>query len=71
VLAESSIASPGLLSHVLVSKFEDHLPLHRQEQMLRRIGIDIPRSTLCLCVIRTAELFKPMMALSCYILRSL
>lgn len=56
-----SIASPGLLSHVLVSKFEDHLPLHRQEQMLRRIGIDIPRATLCLWVIRSAELFKPMM----------
>jgi transposase len=56
-----SIAAPGLLSHVLVSKFQDHLPLHRQEQMLRRIGIDIPRSTLCLWVIRCAALFKPMM----------
>jgi transposase/uncharacterized coiled-coil protein SlyX len=56
-----SIAGPGLLSHVLVSKFQDHLPLHRQEQILRRIGIDIPRSTLCLWVIRSAELLKPMM----------
>ena len=56
-----SIAGPGLLSHVLVSKYEDHLPLHRQEQMLRRIGIDIPRSTLCLWVIRSAVLLKPMM----------
>ena len=56
-----SIAGPGLLSHVLVSKFEDHLPLYRQEQMLRRIGIDIPRSTLSLWVIRSAELLKPMM----------
>ena len=56
-----SIASPGLLSHVLVSKFQDHLPLHRQEKMLRRIGVDIPRSTLCLWVIRSAELLKPMM----------
>jgi transposase len=58
-----SIASPGLLSHVLVSKFEDHLPLYRQEQMLRRIGVDIPRATLCVWVIRAAELFKPMMQL--------
>jgi len=58
-----SIASPGLLSHVLVSKFQDHLPLHRQEQMLRRIGIDIPRATLCLWVIRSASLFEPMMRL--------
>lgn len=55
-----SIAAPGLLSHILVSKFQDHLPLHRQEQMLHRIGIDIPRSTLCLWVIRCAELLKPM-----------
>lgn len=59
-----SIAAPGLLSHVLVSKFQDHLPLHRQEQMLRRIGIDIPRSTLCLWVIRSAQLLKPMMKIN-------
>jgi transposase len=59
-----SIAGPGLLSHVLVSKFQDHLPLHRQEQMLRRIGVDIPRSTLCLWTIRSAELLKPMMKLN-------
>lgn len=59
-----SIAAPGLLSHVLVSKFQDHLPLHRQEQILRRIGIDIQRSTLCLWVIRCAELLKPMMKMN-------
>jgi transposase len=58
-----SIAGPGLLSHVIVSKFQDHLPLFRQEQMLRRIGIDIPRSTLCLWIIRSHELLKPMMNL--------
>ncbi len=56
-----SIAGPGLLSHIIVSKFQDHLPLFRQEQLLRRIGIDIPRSTLCLWIIRMHELFKPMM----------
>lgn len=58
-----SIASSGLLSHVLVSKYQDHLPLHRQEQMLRRIGVDIPRSTLCLWVIRSAALLMPMLAM--------
>lgn len=56
-----SIAGPGLLSHIIVSKFQDHLPLFRQEQMLRRIGVDIPRSTLCLWIIRIHEFFKPMM----------
>jgi transposase len=40
-----SIAASGLISHVLVSKFQDHLPLHRQETILRRIGVDIPRAT--------------------------
>lgn len=55
-----SIAGPGLLSHVIVSKFQDHLPLFRQEQMLRRIGVDIPRSTLCLWIIRTHELLQPL-----------
>ncbi|CAN5142104.1 IS66-like element ISPsy5 family transposase [soil metagenome] len=58
-----SIASSGLLSHVLVSKFQDHLPLYRQEQMLRRIGVDIPRATLSLWVIRSAALFAPMIKL--------
>jgi transposase len=41
------IAGPGLLAHVLVSKFADHLPLHRQEKIFRREGSHLPRSTLC------------------------
>jgi transposase len=58
-----SIASSGLLSHVLVSKFVDHLPLFRQEQILKRIGVDIPRATLSLWVIKCAELLLPLMKL--------
>ncbi len=41
------MAGPGLLAHVLVSKFADHLPLHRQETIFRRAGLRLPRSTLC------------------------
>jgi transposase len=37
----------GLLAHVIVSKFIDHLPLHRQESILARHGWDVRRSTLC------------------------
>jgi transposase len=37
----------GLLAHVIVSKFVDHLPLHRQEAILARHGWDVRRSTLC------------------------
>ena len=41
-----SMASPGLLAHITVSKYQDALPLYRQETILRRIGVDIPRATL-------------------------
>lgn len=58
-----SIAAPGMLSHVLVSKFQDHLPLYRQEQIFRRIGVDIPRATFSLWVIRCAELLNPLVKL--------
>jgi transposase len=37
---------PGLLAHVLVSKYADHLPLYRQSQIFERDGIDLERSTL-------------------------
>ena len=43
---DRGIAGPGLLAHVLVSKFGDHLPLYRQSQIFERDGIDLDRSTL-------------------------
>jgi transposase len=55
-----SMASPGLLSHVVVSKYVDHLPLYRQEQLLQRMGVDIVRATLCFWVLRCAELLQPL-----------
>ena len=55
-----SIASPGLLSHIIVSKFKDHLPLYRQEHMFQRMGVDIPRHTLSYWIIRCGELLKPL-----------
>ena len=58
-----SIAAPGLLAHTLIAKYQDHLPLYRQEQMLTRIGIDIPRATLSLWVIKCATLFDPLVKL--------
>ena len=39
-------AGPGLLAHVVVSKFADHLPLYRQSQIYAREGVDLSRSTL-------------------------
>lgn len=58
-----SIAASGLLSHVLISKFQDHLPLFRQEQILKRVGVDIPRSTLSLWTIKSADLLQPLLKL--------
>lgn len=40
------MAGPGLLAHILVSKFDDQLPLYRQREILARHGADIPRATL-------------------------
>ena len=41
-----SMAGPNLLAHVLVSKFDDHLPLYRQHEIFARMGADIPETTL-------------------------
>lgn len=41
-----AMAEPGLLAHILVAKFADHIPLHRQEAMFKREGFRIARSTL-------------------------
>jgi transposase len=43
---ERSLAGPGMLAHVLVAKFADHLPLYRQSEMYARDGIELERSTL-------------------------
>jgi hypothetical protein len=39
------LAGPGLLAHVIVSKFCDHLPLYRCERMLARFGVSLSRSS--------------------------
>jgi len=40
------LATPGLIAHVLVSRYADHLPLYRQSQIFERHGLAISRSTL-------------------------
>jgi len=44
---EKTIASANLLASIIVSKYADHLPLHRQEEMFKRLGVDIPRKSMC------------------------
>ena len=58
-----SMASPGLLAHIAVCKYQDALPLYRQEQILQRIGVDIPRATLANWMIRAGQLVQPLINL--------
>ena len=58
-----SNASPGLLAHVAVSKFQDGLPLYRQSSMLARSGIDLSRTTLATWMIKIGQLVTPLINL--------
>jgi transposase len=51
---------PGLLAHVLVNKYADHLPLYRQSQIFDRDGLDIDRSTLADWVGKSTALLEPL-----------
>jgi transposase len=57
---EKGLAAPGLLAYVIVSKYSDHLPLHRLERILERYGIEIARSTMCDWMAQCAELLQPL-----------
>jgi transposase len=51
---------PGLLAHVLVSKYADHLPLYRQSRIFEREGLDLDRSTLADWVGKSTALLEPL-----------
>src|SRR5882762_9689275 len=54
------LAGPAFLAHVLVSKYADHLPLYRQNQIYAREGLDLDRSTLADWVGGASELLEPL-----------
>lgn len=56
---EKGIAGAGLLAHVIVSKYCDHLPLHRQERIIARHGVTLSRKTLCGWVMQAADVLQP------------
>ena len=57
---ERGLAGPGLLAHVLVAKYADHLPLYRQAEMYAREGVELERSTLADWVGGTSRLLEPL-----------
>jgi transposase len=60
---EKGLAGPGLLAHVAVSKYGDHLPLHRQEAIFARQGAELSRQTMCDWMRQCAELVAPLAGL--------
>jgi transposase len=54
------LPGPGLLAHLIVSKYTDHLPLYRLERIYERQGLFLPRSTLCDWLAACAELLRPL-----------
>jgi len=58
-----SMAGPNLLAYVLVSKFDDHLPLYRQNEIFARMGADIPDTTLVGWCGRAMKTLQPLIEL--------
>ncbi len=57
---ERGVAGPGLLAHVLVSKYCDHLPLYRQSEIYARQEVELERSTLADWVGGASKLLDPL-----------
>lgn len=57
---ERGIAGPGLLAHILVSKFADHQPLYRQSAIYARDGVELDRSTMARWVGACGALMRPL-----------
>jgi transposase len=55
-----AIAGPGLLAQIVIDKYVDHLPLHRQQQRFAREKINIPYSTITDWVSNTCQLITPL-----------
>lgn len=57
---DKGIAGPGLLAQIIIDKYTDHLPVHRQVQRFEREGIKLPASTLTDWISATCALLDPL-----------
>ena len=57
---DRGLPGPGLLAHVAVSKYLDHLPLYRLERIFGRHGLELPRQTTCDWMAALAALMTPL-----------
>lgn len=60
---EKSIASPGLLAYIATQKYVDGLPLYRQVEIFKRIGIEMDRGTLASWMVKCGQLVQPLINL--------
>jgi len=57
---EKGLPGPGLLAQVAVSKYGDHIPLHRLERIFKRHGMELARSTTCRWMGALSQLLRPL-----------
>jgi len=59
---EKSMAGSDVLAAIVVSKYADHLPLYRQQQIYRREGLELKRATMCNWIGKCSFLLEPIVA---------
>jgi transposase len=59
------LPGPGLLAQTLNNKYDDHLPLNRQQEIYARHGVHVPRSSLCDWVRQSCLLLEPLYEFMC------
>jgi len=62
-LIAKSIATEGLLAHLIVSKFADALPLYRQQKIFSRLGVELSRSTMAGWLVQASQCCQPLIDL--------
>lgn len=58
-LIEKSLASPSMLAYIMNQKFTNAMPLYRQEQEFKRMGVNLTRQTMANWMIKGANLLRP------------
>ena len=66
LLLPKSLATPELVAYTIVTKYCDHIPLYRQQNIWDRLGIDMPHSSLCGWLLKVSELCEPLVKLLRY-----
>jgi len=57
---DRGLPGPGLAAQIIVDKYQDHVPLYRSEARFQRLGVTLPRSTMCDWMAACAQLLLPL-----------